>query len=339
MPVGDKVHADHFETNIAKHFDITIIGNASYFLGIHVQCNRDPDSHSLALDQVQFAKTILECRNHDPTQITSTPLSPLEKLVPNAEPVKNTNQNTVKQYQSNIGSLMYLMLGTRPDLAYTVGKLTQFSTNPSSEHLCALEHIFAYVNRTRHYCLTYLADGNIFPCGYVNADFASNPSNRTSISGYTIMVASGAFSWSSKKQQSVMTSTMEAKYTATHSGSLNVLWVQQFFEQIGLPFENPLTLYCDNQGAIATAKAEQTHQCSKHIDIKLHSICQNIERSLIWLDYVPSKENLADIFTKSLPYEAHNQSAQDLGLMYFVVDEDTDASVSQYLSIDSEGDG
>ena len=198
----------------------------------------------------------------------------------------------------------------------------------SSEHLCALEHVFAYVNRTRHYCLTYLADGNIFPCGYVDANFASNPSNQMSISGYTFMVASGVFSWSSKKQQLVTMSTMEAEYTAAHSGSLNALWVRQFFKQVGLPFENPLTLYCDNQGAIATAKAEQTHQRLKHIDIKLHSIRQNIERSLIWLDYVPSKENLADIFTKSLPYKAHNQYAQDLGLMYFVVDKDTDASVS-----------
>ena len=234
---------------------------------------------------------------------------------------------------------MYLMLGTHPNLAYTIGKLAWFSANPSLEHLHALEHIFAYVNQTGHYCLTYLADGKIFPCGYVNADFASDPSDQTSISRYTFIVASGAFSWSSKKQQSVMMSTMEAEYTTTHSGSLNALWVWQFFKQIGLHFENPLTLYCDNQGAITTAKAKQTHQCLKHIDIKHHSICQNIEWSLIQLNYVPSKENLVDIFTKSLPYEAHNQSAQDLGLMYFVVDKDTDASISQYLSINSEGDG
>ena len=146
LPIGDKVLADHFKTDIAKYSDVTVIGNASYFLSIHVQRNRDPDSHGLALDQVQFTKTILECRNHDPTWITSTPLSPLKKLVPNAEPVKNTNQNTVKQYQSDIGSLMCLMLGTRPNLTYAIGKLAWFSTNPSLEHLRTLKHVFAYVN-------------------------------------------------------------------------------------------------------------------------------------------------------------------------------------------------
>ena len=181
--------------------------------------------------RVYWLKTLNKLSIYPLGNTPSAPsVSPLEKLVLNAEPVKNANQNTVKQYQSDIGSLMYLMLGTRPDLAYAVGKLTRFSTNPSLEHLRALEHVFAYVNRTRHYCLTYLANGNIFPCGYVDADFVSNPSDRTSISGYTFMVASGVFSWSSKKQQSVTTSTMEAEYTATHSGSLNALWVRQFFE-------------------------------------------------------------------------------------------------------------
>ena len=123
LPVGDKYLADCFEVEIAKYFDVTILGDASYFLGIRVQRNRDPNSRELSLDQVQFTKTILERRNHNPAQIESTPLSSTEKLVPNTEPAENANRNIVKKYQSDIGSLMYLMLGTRPDLAYAVGKL------------------------------------------------------------------------------------------------------------------------------------------------------------------------------------------------------------------------
>ena len=132
-------------------------------------------------------------------------------------------------------------------------------------------------------------------------------------------------------------STMEAEYYAAHAGSLNALWIRQFFEQLGIPLKKPLTIHCNNQGAIATAKAEQAHQQSKHIDIKIHSICKYIEQGLISLEYVPSKENLTDTLTKSLPYNAHNVSIQGLGLGYLPTDEE-DASVSQYLSIDSEGD-
>ena len=339
LPVGDKYLADCFEAGIAKHFDVTILGDASYFLGIRVQRERDPDSRGLSLDQAQFTKTILERRDHDPTRITSTPLSSLEKLVPNTEPVESANRKTVKQYQSDIGSLMYLMLGTRPDLAYAVGKLARFSANPSPEHLRALEHVFAYVNRTRHYCLVYLAQGEIFPHGYVDADFASDTSDRKSISGYAYMIAGGAFSWSSKKQPAVTTSTMEAEYYAAHCGSLNALWIRQLFEQIGIPFDKPLLIYCDNQGAIATAKSEQTHSRAKHIDTRLHSIREHIENKLITLDYIPSKLNLADVFTKSLPYETHNLSAQGLGLGHIPMDEEGDTAVSQYFSADSEGDG
>ena len=336
LPVGDKHLADNFETEIAKYFDVTVVGDASYFLGIRVQRDRDPDSCGLALDQAQFARTILERRDHDPTRIASTPLSPLEKLVPNTDPVENAEKKVVKQYQRDIGSLMYLMLGTRPDLAYAVGKLARFSANPSSEHLRALEHVFAYVNRTKFYCLTYMTSGNPFPHGYVDADFASDASDRKSISGYTFMIAGGAFSWSSKKQQSITTSTMEAEYQAAHAGSLNALWIRQFFKQIDIPFENPLILHCDNQGAIATAKAEQSHQRSKHIDIKYHSIREHIDRNLISLTYVPSKENLADIFTKSLPYEAHNTTTQNLGLAHIPTGEEEENATSQYLSLDSE---
>ena len=277
LPVGDKYLAKHFETEIAKYFDVTIVGDATYFLGIRVQRTREPDFQGLALDQVQFARTILERRGHDPTRIASTPLSTLEKLVPNTDPVENADRKVVKQYQQDIGSLMYLMLGTRPDLAYAVGKLARFSVNPSPEHLRALEHVFAYVNRTKHYGLTYSSSGDHFPHGYVDADFASDPSDRVSISGYTFMIANGAFSWSSKKQQTVATSTMQSEYHATHSGSLNAFWIRQLLEQIGIPFKDSLTIYCDNQGAIATAKAEQSHQRAKHIDVRYHSIRELVD--------------------------------------------------------------
>ena len=153
------------------------------------------------------------------------------------------------------------------------------------------------------------------------------------------MIAGATFSWSSKKQPAVTTSTMEAEYYAAHSGSLNALWVRQLFEQIGIPFDKPLTLHCDNQGAIATAKAEQTHQRAKHIDTRMHSIREHIANELIALEYVPSKLNLADVFTKSLPYEAHNFSAQGLGLGHIPMDEEGDTIVSQYFSAESEGDG
>src|ERR1700753_4048111 len=200
LPIGDKELADFFEIEIAKHFDVTIVGDASYFLGIRVHRNRTPDPCALALDQIQFTRTVLERREHDPARIASTPLSPLEKLVPNTEPVENANRSTVKQCQSDIGSLMYLMLGTRPDLAYAVGKLARFSANPSSELLRALENVFAYVNRTKDYCLIFVATGDLFPYGYVDADFASDPSDRKSVSGYTFLIANAAFSSTSKKQ-------------------------------------------------------------------------------------------------------------------------------------------
>ena len=103
LPVSDKVLTDCFETDIAKHFDVTVISDASYFLGICIQRNQDPDSHGLALDQAQFAKTILKHHNHDPTRITSTPLSPLERLILNAEPVLCVDSKGIRTWLGTEG--------------------------------------------------------------------------------------------------------------------------------------------------------------------------------------------------------------------------------------------
>jgi len=129
---------------------------------------------------------------------------------------------------------------------------------------------------------------------------------------------------------------MEAEYHAVHMGSLNVLWIRQLFKQINIPFTTPLPLYCNNQAVIATVKAKQAHQHSKHINIKFHLIHEHIEWGQIMLDAVQSKKNLADVFTKSLLYNSHNESVQGLGLGFVPVDDDV--SISQYLSLNSEGD-
>ena len=151
------------------------------------------------------------------------------------------------------------------------------SRTPCPQCLHTLKHIFACTNCICKYCLFYSATGNLFPHGFVDADLASDASDQKSISSYTFLVASCTFSWSSKKQQSVTSSTMEAEYHAVHMGSLNVLWIRQLFKQINIPFTTPLPLYCNNQAVIATVKAKQAHQHSKHINIKFHLIHEHIE--------------------------------------------------------------
>jgi hypothetical protein len=213
-------------------------------------------------------------------------------------------------------SLMYLMLGTRPDLAYAIGKLSRFSANPSPDHLAALDRVFAYINHTKDFCLKYTkGDGENEAnfTGYVDSDHAGDETDRRSVAGYVFSLGNTAFSWYSKKQSSVATSTMEAELVAIFQGAQQCAWIRLFFEQIGFPLEGPLTIFSDSQSAIAVATGQQTHQRSKHIEVKFYSVRERVDRKQISLEYVPSKDNVADIFTKSLPKSLFDPHTEALG--------------------------
>jgi len=160
----------------------------------------------------------------------STPLSSTENLVPNEEPIENVVPEVRRRYQSIVGSLMYLMLGTRPDLAYSVGKLARFSSNPSSHHIHALDRVLVYLRNTRTQHLDwYPADDDMIPSGVTDADFAGDTSDRKSTAGYYFWIGETVFSWSSKKESTVATSTTEAEYIALYLASRQAAWIHQFY--------------------------------------------------------------------------------------------------------------
>ena len=146
-----------------------------------------------------------------------TPLSSQEDLVPNPEPVGEVNPVVQTKYQSFIGSLMYLMLGTRPDIAYAVGKLVRFSANPSQAHFDATEHVLSYLNATKELYLKFYPDGDeIHVDAYTDADYAQSKPDRKSTSGHYFYINGTDFSWSSKKQLTVATSTVGIRSLIPH---------------------------------------------------------------------------------------------------------------------------
>ena len=171
----------------------------------------------------------------------------------------------------------------------------------------------------------------------MDADYDAYESDRKSVSGYGFFLGDAAFSWYSKKQTTVATSTMEAEFIAIFHGSQQGAWIRQFYDQIGLPLQEPLAIFSDSQSAIAVAKGEQTHQRSKHLDVKLMSVRERIDRKQVSLDYVSTKDNCADIFTKSLSRDLFQFHVEYLG--FVSLDEilptsnspEGDTSISQYV--------
>ena len=163
-------------------------------------------------------------------------------------------------YLTVIGSLMYLMLGTHPDLTFSVETLSCFSASPKICHWETAKCVLYYMQATTDMELQY--DGNDVSVnmdfhGYSNAGWSQNPDNSCSPSGYLFLSNCGAISWSSKQQSIVALSTTESEHIRLSLVGKCLTWLCTFFEEIGHPQRGPTTLHCDNQATIILSQDSQ----------------------------------------------------------------------------------
>ena len=144
-------------------------------------------------------------------------------------------------YASAVGSLMYAMLCTRPDICYVVGIVSHYQSNPRMGHWIAVRHILKYLRRTRDYMLVYLG-GDLNPIRYIDYDFQSDKDSRKSTFGSIFTLGGGVVVWKSIKQSSIEDSTMEAEYIATYEVANESVWLKNFYTdlEVVLNMEKPL---------------------------------------------------------------------------------------------------
>ena len=160
-------------------------------------------------------------------------------------------------YASVVGSLMYAMLCTRPDICYAIGIVSPYQSNLGLAHWIAVKHILKYLRRTRNYMLIY-SGVDLNPIGYTDSDFMSNKDSRKSTSGSVLTLSGGAVVWRSVKQSSIADSTMEAEYIAACEAAKEAVWLKKFITNLEVVqnMDKPIVLYCDNSGAVANSKEQ-----------------------------------------------------------------------------------
>ncbi len=166
---------------------------------------------------------------------------------------ENASATLHSKYQQVIGSLLYIMLGTRPDIAFAVTKLLQFTSNPTEEHLGKALYICRYLLGMPNYALVYDGPGNGGLLAYANSDWASDPITRKSTLGYVVKLASAVFSWNTHTEKTVVLSSTEAEYMSLSDTSHQLVWVRNLFFELGIQLAL-VPLYGDNQGSIHQQK-------------------------------------------------------------------------------------
>ena len=273
---------------------------------------QDKENNSIWIGQPAYTKNLLKSYGMQDSNPVNTPADANYKLQPATNQDEPLNQT---QYQSAVGSLMYLSVNSRPDIAFSVNSLARFNSNPRKEHWSALKRVLRYLNGMINHGLIYKQGGAKHFVGYSDADWAGDLSDRKSTSGYVFMLSGGPVSWSSRKQKCVALSTAKAEYVALSAAVQECMWLRQLEAELSYDNDRPTVIFEDNQSTIAMAKNPQFHGRAKHIDIRHHFVREQLAHGTIQLEYCPTTEMTADIFTKGLNGERFKTLREKAGIL------------------------
>ena len=299
---ADKI--SYVKKALSKMFKLKDLGKSSYLLGIKI--DYDQEARILKPSQRQYIVDMLNRFGLTNCNTVTTPMEPGTQLSKAMCPSTEEEREEMKRipYMNTVGALMYLAVGTRPDIAYTIRKLAQFNSNPGRRHWQAVKHVFRYLKGTMDLKLTYRADedsntSHLFTT-YSDSDHGACLDTRKSISGYVVKIGTGAVSWSSKKQTTVALSSTEAEYIASVAAGKEILWMRALLKELRFEVEGASLIFVDNQSALAAVMNPEHHGRMKHLDINIHWIRVVIKTKQIEPSYLPTKQMTVDILTKGL---------------------------------------
>jgi hypothetical protein len=279
---------------------------------------RDRVKRTVTLGQKAYLEKVLEQFGMLDCKPTVTPMETSPKNMVPAETDYIATTELRSCYQSAVGSLMYAMLGTRPDIAYSVSVVSRYSSNPTEAHMSAVKRILRYLKGTIDMELTFRGELSDLT-GYTDADWAGDHGTRRSTSGYIFHIGSGAISWSSKRQATVSLSSCEAEYIGQTNATKEAIWLKRFLAQVNFDkFGPPVAtiIYCDNQGAMALAKNPQFHGRTKHIETHHHFVREKVASGEVQLEYTPTETQVADGLTKALCRDKFQAFRKAIGVGY-----------------------
>lgn len=284
---------DHIKSELSKKFKMKEFKNKRLkFLGLEIEkCGNE-----LYISQKGLIKTVLQKFNMLDCKVSEVPMQNKLQLSPDM-----TKWDNKFPYRELIGSLMYIMLGSRPDLSYSITYFSQFQNSFSEEHWNYLKNVLRYLKLTKDFGLKFTKSKTSSIClsAFVDSDFANNIVDRKSVTGFVIKMNNNAVQWKTKKQSVVSLSSAESEYIALSMCTTESLFLHQMLSEILDVSVPPVVVYEDNQSCIKMASTLESKR-TKHIDVKHYFVRDCVIENKIELQYVPTNEQQADIFTKPL---------------------------------------
>ena len=304
----NKAIVDSIKVQFMHKWECRDLGELNEFLQMRITCK----GHAIHLDQCAYLQKVIKRCGMLNAKSTSTPLLAGYYAAKNTEPVDVELRSC---FQMVIGSLLYLMLGTRPNIAFAVTHLSHHSVNPSQDHLSKALYICCYLIGTSKYSLVYNGGSGAGLTACTDSDWGLDPTSHLSQTGFYLRLADGLISWTSHAQKTIAYSSTEAEYMALSDCACQVTWIRSLLSELSYKL-NAIPICSDNQGSIFMASNPVMEPCTKHIDIRYHGICESIANGKVKLFFIDGAENPADLLTKNLPCEKFMKFRAQLGLQF-----------------------
>ena len=299
---------------LSQEFEMKDLGAARRILGMDIY--RDRSKGTLVLSQNDYLSKVLKTFGMMDCRAVSTPLGSQFKLqsLSKADEEKQGRDMENVPYSSAVGSLMYAMVGSRPDLAYAVGLVCRFMSKPGTKHWLAVKWVMRYVKGALGVNLTFRKGEDMRVRGYCDSDYASDLDKSRSITGYVFTVGGNTVSWRSSLQKVVALSTTEAEYMALSDAVREGLWLKGICEEMKLS-DDVVDIHCDSQSAIYLASNFVYREKTKHIRTKYNFIREVIADGEVRVIKIHTSVNPADMLTKTLPGEKFDGCLAKLGVL------------------------
>ncbi|GJV28972.1 putative ribonuclease H-like domain-containing protein [Tanacetum coccineum] len=278
-----------FETLMKTRFQMSFIGELTFFLGLQVK----QKENSIFISRDKYVAEILKKFDFVSVKTVSTPIETQKPLVKDEE----ASDVDVYLYRSMIGSLMYLT-ASRPDIMFEVCACSRFQVTPKTSYLNVVKRIFRYLRGKPKLGLWYPRVSSFNLEAYSDSDYARANLDRKSTTGGCQFLGRRLISWQCKKQTIVATSTTEAEYVVAANCYGQVLWIQNQMLDYGFNFMNT-KIYIDNESTICIVKNQVFHSKTMHIAIRHHFIRDAYEKKLIQVLKIHTDDNVADLLTKA----------------------------------------
>jgi hypothetical protein len=318
--IGNPKDIEEARNHLTTEFEMKDLGKTKYCLGL--QLEHLPSG--ILVHQSSYIQKILEKFNMDKSYPSKTPMvvRSLEMEKDQFRPQEEGEEILGPEvpYLSAIGALMYLANSTRPDIAFAVNLLARHSAKPTQRHWTGVKNIFRYLNGTKDLGLFFKKNLDPSMIGYTDAGYLSDPHNGKSQTGFVFLHGGTAISWKSSKQTLTATSTNHSEIIALYEASRECVWLRRVINHIqqscGIgSIESPTIIYEDNSACVTQMQTGYIKSnITKHIAPKLfypHELQENGEIDIL---QIKSCDNLADLFTKSLPTSMFQKFVHDIGM-------------------------